>query len=766
MATTAGAPPTAMDEKARRTRDLLASFYNTDPAAAGAVPASPARPSPAASSVSPLESINSASFNPDVYMDVLVQQSNLEGLLQGHVKMAAEIKNLDTDLQMLVYENYNKFISATDTIKRMKTNIVGMETNMEQLLGKITSVQSRSDTVNTSLFNKRENIEKLHRTRNLLRKVQFIYDLPTRLNKCIKAEAYADAVKFFTGAKPIFEAYGDSSFQDCKKASEEAMDIVIQHLQAKLYSDSEPIEARAEAVVLLKQLNFPVDNLKSSLLEKLEDCLLNFQNKPTNASIGDISKTFRAYLIIFPDSERRLIELAHALFTNRYETVRETLKERIPSTDLLAILRGLWEDATAIDEVIPEAALPAFSLETTRDIIKQHIATAFLHLQTEISDVLVRTHSTSNEKLEESQLQTAMEKSKIKVSQGCIDLLQEFHHLIDGDTELIVKLKDLIIDWVQEGFQDFFQKLDGHFHLLSGRSKSFSQESNSVDSVQIDKIPTVLVLMLAQLCVFIEQTTIPKVTEDLAASFSGGGARSYEYGPPFVPGEICRLYRSSGEKFLHHYINMKTQKISKLLNKRFSTPVWIKHKEPREVNMFVDLLLLEFNGVVSEVKQILPGLIRRHRHSDSTGSTTSSRSNPMREDMLNRSNTTRTRSQFLENHLAKLFEQKMEIFTKVEYTQESVISAVLKLCLKSLQEFVRLQTFNRSGFQQIQLDMEFLKSSLKEFIDDEAAISFLLKEVNNAAHERCLDPIPLEAPILDKLINAKLAKIKEQGPNV
>ncbi|KAL5219106.1 hypothetical protein ABZP36_019790 [Zizania latifolia] len=766
MATAGGAAPPAMDDKARRTRDLLASFYNTDPSAAAAAAPSPARPSPTAASASPLDSINSTSFDPDIYMNVLVQQSNLEGLLQRHVKMAAEIKNLDTDLQMLVYENYNKFISATDTIKRMKTNIVGMEANMEQLLSKITSVQSRSDTVNTSLFDKRENIEKLHRTRNLLRKVQFIYDLPTRLNKCIKTEAYADAVRFFTGAKPIFEAYGDTSFQDCKKASEEAINLVMQHLQAKLYSDSEPIEARAEAVVLLKQLNFPVDNLKSNLLEKLEDCLLNFQNDPTQASIGDISKTFRAYLIIFPDSEKRLIELAQALFSNRYETVRENLRKRIPSIDLLAMLRSLWEDSTSIDEVIPEAALPAFSLETTRDIIRQHIATAFLHLQNEISDVLVRTPSTSNEKLEESQLQTAMETSKIKVLQGCIDLLQEFHRLIDGNTELLVKLRDLIIDWVQEGFQDFFQKLDGHFHMLSGRSKSFSQESSGMESVQIDKVSTALVLMLAQLCVFIEQTAIPKVTEELASSFSGGGTHSYEYGPPFVPGEICRLYRSSGENFLHHYINMKTQKISKLLNKRFTTPVWIKHKEPREVNMFVDLLLLEFNGVVSEVKQILPGLIRRHRHSDSTGSTTSSRSNPMREDMLNRSNTHRSRSQFLENHLAKLFEQKMEIFTKVEYTQESVISAVLKLCLKSLQEFVRLQTFNRSGFQQIQLDMEFLKSSLKEFVDDEAAISFLLKEVNNAAHERCLDPIPLEPPILDKLINAKLAKIKDQSPNM
>lgn len=36
-------------------------------------------------------------------------------------------------------------------------------------------------------------------------KEQFIYDLPARLGKCIKSEAYADAVKFYTGALPIFK---------------------------------------------------------------------------------------------------------------------------------------------------------------------------------------------------------------------------------------------------------------------------------------------------------------------------------------------------------------------------------------------------------------------------------------------------------------------------------------------------------------------------------------------------------------------------------
>jgi hypothetical protein len=52
-----------------------------------------------------------------------------------------------------------------------------------------------------------------------------------------------------------------------------------------------------------------------------------------------------------------------------------------------------------------------------------------------------------------------------------------------------------------------------------------------------------------------------------------------------------------------------------------------------------------------------------------------------------------------------------------------------KLCLKSLQEFVRLQTFNRSGFQQIQLDIQFLRTPLKEIVEDEATIDFLLDEV-------------------------------------
>ncbi|KAL5561010.1 hypothetical protein UlMin_030757 [Ulmus minor] len=763
-----------LDDKAKRMRDLLSSFYAPDPSMSSSNEiSSHAKPAT-------LDAINSTSFDADQYMNLLVQKSNLEGLLQRHVEMAAEIKNLDTDLQMLVYENYNKFISATDTIKRMKSNIVGMETNMEQLLDKIMSVQSRSDGVNTSLFEKREHIEKLHRTRNLLRKVQFIYDLPARLGKCIKSESYADAVRFYIGAMPIFKAYGDSSFQDCKRASEDAIAVIVKNLQGKLFSDSESIQARAEAAVLLKRLDFPVDSLQAKLLEKLEQSLVDLRlnmeeisstsvdsNDPSEhsntsesvpataheASVREFSEAIRAYRIIFPDSDEQLTKLAQDLVTKNFESTEQYVKNRIGSADLLCVLRIIWTDVLLMDDVVPEAALPDYCLEATQAVVKQYVTNTFSHLLHDISDSLTKAHTYQKEGLEKDLLKVALEAGKKTVLQGSMDVLLDFRQLLDDDLGLLVKLRDLIIDCVQEGFQDFFGTLDNHFLLLSGRDSSAS-----------DHVSAGLVLVLAQISVFIEQTAIPRITEEIAASFSGGGVRGSEYGPAFVPGEICRVFRSAGEKFLHLYINMRTQRVSVLLKKRFTTPNWVKHKEPREVHMFVDLFLHELEALGNEVKQILPQGLRRHRRTDSNGSTTSSRSNPLREGKLGRSNTQRARSQLLETHLAKLFKQKVEIFTKVEFTQESVVTMVVKLCLKSLQEFVRLQTFNRSGFQQIQLDIQFLRTPIKDSVEDEAAIDFLLDEVIVAASERCLDPIPLEPPILDKLIQAKLAKTREQNP--
>ncbi|KAH9609125.1 hypothetical protein KSS87_004491 [Heliosperma pusillum] len=566
-----------LDDKAKRMRDLLSSFYSTDHTNSsnyGVV----------SSKYATLDTINSPSFDADHYMNLLVQKSNMETLLQRHVEMAAEIKNLDTDLQMLVMNN----------------NIVGMEANMEQLLDKILSVQSRSDGVNTSLFEKREHIEKMHRTRNLLRKVQFIYDLPERLAKCIKSEAYADAVKYYTGAMPIFKAYGDSSFQDCKKASEEAVGIIIEKLQAdfmlwlvsrcdeykfrekyqsrisclklrsniltpyfvtmeyvmiwyafqcscsffvgsqgKLFSDAESIQTRAEAVMLLQQLDFPVDNLKEQLFEKLEQSLgdlqLDFDDKTSNLAKSDecakqespdqlpaahelstreYVEAVRAYRVIFPDSEQQLIKISHELVTRHFETIQKRIRIHISSADMLRKLRLIWEDVLLMDEVLPEARVADVCLEATNHAVKQYIASTFSHLLQDISDSLIRVQSGQKEVMKEDHpLQAVLEASKKAIIQGSMGVLLDFRQLLDDNLALLVRLRDLVIVWVQEGFQDFFITLHNQFLVISGKTDSASQQHAFPDSIQGDKTVAGLVLVLSQLSVFIEQNAIPRITE-------------------------------------------------------------------------------------------------------------------------------------------------------------------------------------------------------------------------------------------------------------
>eukprot|EP00959_Pyramimonas_sp_CCMP1952_P252352 5272539-Pyramimonas_sp.AAC.1 len=108
--------------------------------------------------------------------------------------MAQEIKSLDSDMQMLVYENYSKFITATDTIRRMKSNVEGMGEKMERLLDTVGGISDKSDAVNDTLASRRQNIEELNGVRALLKKLQVVFDLPQKLRVALDQDSLSLAV--------------------------------------------------------------------------------------------------------------------------------------------------------------------------------------------------------------------------------------------------------------------------------------------------------------------------------------------------------------------------------------------------------------------------------------------------------------------------------------------------------------------------------------------------------------------------------------------
>lgn len=63
--------------------------------------------------------INGAHFDPDMFLSKLIKEKSLTELMDEEAKTVTQIRALDSDMQTLVYENYNKFISATDTIRKV-----------------------------------------------------------------------------------------------------------------------------------------------------------------------------------------------------------------------------------------------------------------------------------------------------------------------------------------------------------------------------------------------------------------------------------------------------------------------------------------------------------------------------------------------------------------------------------------------------------------------------------------------------------------------
>uniref|UniRef100_A0A2I2YJE9 Vacuolar protein sorting-associated protein 51 homolog n=1 Tax=Gorilla gorilla gorilla TaxID=9595 RepID=A0A2I2YJE9_GORGO len=58
--------------------------------------------------------LNGVHFDPEVYLDKLRRECPLD----SETDMVRQIRALDSDMQTLVYENYNKFISATEMDKQ------------------------------------------------------------------------------------------------------------------------------------------------------------------------------------------------------------------------------------------------------------------------------------------------------------------------------------------------------------------------------------------------------------------------------------------------------------------------------------------------------------------------------------------------------------------------------------------------------------------------------------------------------------------------
>ena len=227
-----------------RARNLLSSYYGSSE-------------EPAAKVATEDDDLNidSSAFAVDKYVGSLLQYKTLEELVQRGNAMVSEIKSLDSDMQMLVYENYNKFISATDTIRKMKHRVEDMESQMVELEKNMGTISTASESVDSSLSARRGQLEKLNGAKKNLTKLQFLMDLPARLQRCVREEKHEAAVDDFRKARRILRAVGHvASFQGIEDEATLIIKRLSQVLSVKLQQPTLPAPELGPTTRLLLQL--------------------------------------------------------------------------------------------------------------------------------------------------------------------------------------------------------------------------------------------------------------------------------------------------------------------------------------------------------------------------------------------------------------------------------------------------------------------------------------------------------------------------------
>eukprot|EP00158_Paraphelidium_tribonemae_P008808 Partr_v1_DN28689_c4_g1_i2_m50510 putative vacuolar protein sorting 51 homolog (S. cerevisiae) len=153
--------------------------------------------------------LDDVSFSPDLYLDNMLMNKPIVDIAKSHVTLASEVKSLDGDMKTLVYENYGKFISATDTIHKIKTNMDNMEAEMEKLDRKMLNICKNSGKVSKTFSEKSVKMRELSNRLLLLQKVNFIFELPTRLKNCLTRAQFTEAALFYDNTADTLQRYRD-----------------------------------------------------------------------------------------------------------------------------------------------------------------------------------------------------------------------------------------------------------------------------------------------------------------------------------------------------------------------------------------------------------------------------------------------------------------------------------------------------------------------------------------------------------------------------
>uniref|UniRef100_A0A8C1TEE1 Vacuolar protein sorting-associated protein 51 homolog n=1 Tax=Cyprinus carpio TaxID=7962 RepID=A0A8C1TEE1_CYPCA len=741
-------PPDSDPNGRRRIHSMLKLYYGLNEEGKAA---------DQAESLDPCD-INGPHFDPEVYLNKLRKECSLGELMDHESCMVKQIRSLDSDMQTLVYENYNKFISATDTIRKMKNDFKKMEDEMDCLSANMASITEFSARISGTLQDQHAQITKLSGVHTLLRKLQFLFELPARLNKCLELQAYAQAVSAHRRARCVLQQYSHMpSFRGIQDDCHVIMEQLAQQLRQKFRDGGSSAKDLSECVELLLQLDEPAEELCDKFLShaqsRLEADLQGLEAELKDSAItdtggGSVQKTSELASKNIPEmANGKLHVFVDTLAARYFSLVERRIQEEKGVSDNSLLVRALdrfHRRLQAISKLLPGSAVPSHGTEivvqAARERIKQYLSAlqTFYHDSlTDVRQALAAPRGASSKDATPSLPELLASLSNFILNQ-LKSVLASVHLFTAKDITFSNKpyfKGEFCSQGVREGLVVSFIK------FICQSSRQYCESAGDRGG----STPPALLLLLSRLCLDYETSTISYILTLTDEQFL------VQHHTPVTPvTALCAEAREAAQKLLNHYVKVQGLIISQMLRKSVETRDWVNTIEPRNVRAVMKRVVEDTTSIDVQVGLLYEEGVRKAHSSDSSKRTFSVYSSSRQQIRYAPSYTpSAPMDTNLLSNIHKLFSERIDIFSPVEFNKVSVLTGIIKISLKTFLECVRLRTFGRYGLQQIQVDCHYLQMYLWRFVSDENLVHFLLDEIVCSAAHRCLDPSPMEQSVIE-----------------
>lgn len=682
--------------------------------------------------------IDGSNFNADTYLECLMKCATLRQVMDKEAEVVTQSQFLQSEMQTLVYENYNKFISATETVRKMRSDFIVMQEEMNKLSENINKITTFSGQISESLRDSGNNVSRLCGTRQLLDKLQFLFLLPSQLNKAIVEGRYADAVHDYTHAQRVLQKYGNQpSFQSIQTECSDIIYGLKKTLRDRLLSPDTSASELAESVGLLRQLQETDSSLKGIFLSCAESRLdkhlellngivdstdiLEWVEKCNSTLLADLGIITSCYHEMFQDEDDTDIpEFADKIMLQVFHLFEEVAKrpENIGTEMLIRGLDKFFRKLQAMTELIASDTMAKKAIDVVIQCINHKATIQYQSIQTQFRESLMKVRlSLASKGSETADLKDILNSLQIylmeKVQASLLDLMAFLQK------NLSFGLKA----WCAKAVADTCWKVicETIFNLSDLVKKMACLQTFN------NNIPFELLLVLAKLCLELQESGVTTLHSHLV--------KLLEEAAPGLTIEnrdtnIVMVHLSTAAQMaLDSEVVFIGQTAAQMLRVSVLARDWLRAPEPRGPRAVCRRVVETLASADSAASQLFPTSIKPS--SDSSRRTIWSRA-PSSFSPINR-----------------IFSERIEVFSPAGADRAALSNGALKVALKALVECVRLRTFGRHGLQQLQVDVHFLQQRLSCMGNDERLLNALLEDALASAQLRCVDPQLMEPSIVD-----------------